>query len=88
MTETRDFNGLHLLAAFTVGAMAGAVVAYLTAPRSGKETREAIQDWAKDARDKASRLPQAVRHAVERSTQAGKDAFAESYRGDSARSEG
>jgi gas vesicle protein len=57
----------------------------LTAPRSGKETREALQDWARDARDKASRIPQAVREAVERGKQAGKEAFVESYKGDSAR---
>ena len=84
MIETR-FNGLHLLAALSAGALAGAVVTYLSAPRSGKETREAIQHWANDARDKASRIPQAVRHAVERGTQAGKEAFADSYRGDGAR---
>jgi len=87
MTETRSFSGLQLIAAFTAGAVAGAAVAFLTAPRSGKETRAALQDWAKDARDKASRLPQAVRGAVERGTQAGKEAFVESFRGNSARTE-
>ena len=84
MTETRGFNGLHLFAAMTAGAVVGAAVAYLTAPRSGKETREALQDWAKTTRDKASRLPQAVQHAVARGTQAGKEAFAYSYRGNGA----
>jgi gas vesicle protein len=85
MVETRRFNGLQLFVAFTAGAVAGAAVAYLTAPRSGKETREALQDWARDARDKASRIPRAVREAVERGKQAGKEAFVESYKGDSAR---
>jgi gas vesicle protein len=88
MTDTRGINGLHLLAAFTAGAVTGAAVAYLTAPRSGRQTREALQDWAKDTRDKASRIPQAVREAVERGKQAGKDAFVESYRGDGGRSDG
>jgi|WetSurMetagenome_2_1015567.scaffolds.fasta_scaffold688914_1 gas vesicle protein len=88
MAATRDFNALHLFAAFTAGAVAGAAVAYLTAPRSGKETREAIQNWARDARDKAARLPQAVRLAVERGKQAGQEAFADSYRNDGARSNG
>jgi gas vesicle protein len=83
MTETRGFNGLQLLIAFAAGAATGAAVAYITAPRSGKETREALQVWAKDARSKASRIPQAVREAVERGANAGKEAFAHSYRGDS-----
>jgi gas vesicle protein len=83
MTETRGFNGLQLLIAFATGAAAGAAVAYMTAPRTGKEARAAMQGWAKDARTKASRIPQAVREAVERGTQAGKEAFAQSYRSDS-----
>jgi gas vesicle protein len=82
MTETRNLNGMQLLIAFTTGAVAGATVAYLTAPRSGKETRAALQHWAQDARNRASRLPHAVREAVGRGSQAGKEAFSESYRGD------
>ena len=87
MTETRSFNGLQLLLAFATGAAAGAAVAFITAPRSGKETREALQVWARDARDKASRIPHAVREAVDRGTHAGKEAFSQSYRGDSAPSD-
>ena len=79
MTETRS-HGIRYLAAFAVGAAAGCAVAYLTAPRTGRETREALQLWAKDIRDKASRLPQATRSAVERGSRAGKEAFVESYR--------
>jgi gas vesicle protein len=88
MTETRNINGVQLLVAFTTGAVAGAAVAYLTAPRSGKETRDALQRWANEARGNASRLPHAVREAVDRGTHAAKDAFAESYRGDGARNDG
>jgi gas vesicle protein len=88
MTESQSSNGLQLLVAFAAGAAAGAAVAYITAPRSGKETRDALQVWANDARSKASRLPQAVKEAVERGTQAGKEAFSHSYRGDSAPSDG
>jgi gas vesicle protein len=83
MTETRGFNGLQILIAFVTGAAAGAAVAYMTAPRTGKDTRAALQGWAKDARNKASRIPQAVRDAVDRGTQAGKEAFAQSYSSDS-----
>ena len=88
MTDTRGFSGSHLLIAFATGAAAGAVVALVTAPRSGKETREALQSWADDVRGKAGRLPSAMGAAVERATKAGKDAFAESYRGNSPHSDG
>jgi gas vesicle protein len=88
MIETRSFSGTQLFVAFATGAAAGAAVAYLTAPRSGKETRDALQVWARDARNKASRIPHAVREAVERGSHTGKEAFSESYRGDGARSAG
>ena len=61
MTGTRSFSGTQLLIAFVAGSAAGAAIAYLTAPRSGKETREALQAWARDVRDKAGRIPHAVR---------------------------
>ena len=86
MTGTRGFTGTQVFIALLTGAAAGAAVAFMTAPRSGKETREALQGWARDARTKAGRLPHAVSKAVERATQAGKEAFAESYNGDSTRS--
>jgi gas vesicle protein len=87
MAETRSTSGLQLLIAFATGAVAGAAVAYLTAPRSGKETREALQAWAGEARTSAARLPRAVRSAVDRGTHAAKEAFAESYREDASRSD-
>jgi len=72
----------QILIAFATGAAAGAAVAYLTAPRTGKEMRASLQTWARDARDKAAVIPTAIRHAVERGTKAGKEAFTESYRGE------
>ena len=81
MMNTQSFSAKQLFIAFATGAAAGAVVAYLTAPRSGKETRAALQTWARDARDKAVVIPRAVRNAVDRGTKAGKEAFLESYGG-------
>jgi gas vesicle protein len=66
-------SGKQLLIAFATGAAAGAAVAYLTTPRTGKEMRATLQTWARDARDKAATIPHALR--------AGKEAFADSYRG-------
>jgi gas vesicle protein len=55
----------HLLLALLGGAAAGAAVVYLTAPRSGAESRRRIQSLADDAQDTAVRLPAALRKATE-----------------------
>jgi gas vesicle protein len=68
----------HLLLAMLGGAAVGAVAAYLTAPRSGLETRRRIQIVADDARGTAERVPLAVRKA----TEAARDAFNETLRSD------
>ena len=81
MTATVGFSGKQLLIALAAGAAAGAAVAYLTAPRTGKETRAAVQNWARDVRGKAVAIPHALRSAVEQGAKAGQEAFADTYRG-------
>ena len=66
----------HLLLALVSGAAAGAAAAYLTAPRSGLETRRRLQAVADDARGTVERVPVALRRA----TEAARDAFNESLR--------
>ena len=51
--DERSGNAGTMLLAFVVGALAGAVVALLYAPASGRETREFIGEKAKDAARKA-----------------------------------
>ncbi len=80
MSENGRYSGAHLLIAFLAGAAAGAVVALLTAPRSGRETREKVQTWTEDLRAKALTVPDATREAWGRATQAAKDTFAEALR--------
>lgn len=63
----------HLLVALVSGAAAGAAVAYLTAPRSGTESRRRLQATADNARENLSRLP----IAVQRATEAAREAFNE-----------
>lgn len=76
MKQERDgFGGVHILVAFIAGAAAGAVVALLTAPQSGKETREKVRDWAEDVKTKASEIPGAVQEAYGRAADAAKRAF-------------
>ena len=66
----------HFLIALLGGAAAGATVAYLTAPRSGVDSRRRIHEAADDARETATRLPVALRRA----TEAARDAFTETLR--------
>lgn len=68
----------HLFLAMVGGAAAGAAAAYLTAPRAGIETRRRIQAVADDARGTVDRVPLALRKA----TEAARDAFNETLRGD------
>ena len=51
--------------AFIVGALAGAVVGLLLAPKSGRETREDLKEMGRGLGDKASRTGEAARHTAE-----------------------
>lgn len=59
----RDRPASHLMLAFLSGAAAGAGVALLTAPRSGRETREALRSSYEGSRRRVERLPVALRSA-------------------------
>lgn len=77
MSDTN--NGSAILLAFLAGAATGAAVALLTAPKSGRETRETLHSWAEEARAKAGRFPHAMGAAYHRAAAAAKDAFIEAY---------
>jgi gas vesicle protein len=53
-----------VLLAFLLGAVAGASVALLYAPATGKETREYLGERAREGRDKASDLAQKSREVL------------------------
>lgn len=53
MNNNKETNNLAMLAAFVLGGLVGASIALLTAPRSGKETREEIGRWVGETTDKA-----------------------------------
>ena len=59
--EGAGFGGILL--AFLTGALAGSVAAMLLAPRSGPETRRKIAELAETGKEKANRVPVAVREA-------------------------
>jgi len=74
-----------ILSAFVLGATAGAAIALLTAPRSGRETRAQLKDVALDIKQKMERSPDAIRAAGARIMKAGQGAY-EQARGEIVRS--
>jgi gas vesicle protein len=63
------------LSAFVLGAAAGAAVALLVAPRSGRETRAQLKDVALDLRQTMERAPAAIQRAGARAMKAGQAAY-------------
>jgi gas vesicle protein len=56
MSENSDRNVSGYLAALAIGALAGAGIALLLAPRSGKETRDALAGKARELKDRAEQV--------------------------------
>ncbi len=65
MSENRSVSGGSLVIAFLAGAAAGAVVALLAAPKSGREMRDSVAGWARRSRagDAVTRAVRAMRDA-------------------------
>jgi gas vesicle protein len=72
-SDRNGFNAGHVLLAIMGGAIAGAGVAYLTAPATGQETRYRMRLMAQDTNETVKHLPDAVR----RPSEAARDAFVE-----------
>lgn len=81
MAHDEGAGGGSLIAAFLIGAVAGAAVALLLAPASGEEMRRIIADKAREGRERANeaarhgrefvdRQRETVTHAVERGREA------------------
>jgi gas vesicle protein len=69
-TMTGGFGSF--LGVFLLGAAAGAAVALLTAPRSGRETRAQLKDTARDLMERA---PGALRNAADRAMKVGQAVY-------------
>jgi gas vesicle protein len=67
MSDDRGPSGTTLVLAFVAGAVAGAVVALLATPKTGREMREAIGEWTRDGKagEAASRAAKAARRAFD-----------------------
>jgi len=63
--ETRSGTGaLGVAAGFLGGALVGAVLALLLAPRSGRETRERMREQAKRSRDALEHIGTVAKRAA------------------------
>lgn len=60
MSDSRN-EGVPILMAFMAGAVLGVGLGLLVAPRSGKETRDQLADFARRAREKAEGLATTLR---------------------------
>ena len=74
-TESRARGFGFYLGAFVLGATAGAAIALLTAPRSGRETRERLKSAALDLEKLAENAPGAIQRAGTKAVKAGRAAF-------------
>jgi gas vesicle protein len=76
MTSEDRANGVGwYLGAFVLGAAAGATIALLTAPGSGRETRERMKSAALNLKRAVERAPGAAQRAGVRAVKAGQAAF-------------
>jgi gas vesicle protein len=66
MAEDRGNGATGVVVAFTLGALAGAVVALLFAPAKGDETREFLGDKVREGRDKVAEAATKTREYVHR----------------------
>ncbi len=69
MARQEDSGG-SVIAAFVLGALAGAAVALLYAPAAGDETRRRMAERAREGREKAMRAAERGRAAFEKARQA------------------
>jgi gas vesicle protein len=79
MSDAHRTSTTGLVLAFLAGAVSGAVVALLTAPRSGRQTRSRLNDIARDAAGRAVRVPPALNGAYVKAAEAARRAFAQAF---------
>lgn len=74
-SENQNISIGSFLTAFVLGATAGATIALLTAPRSGRETRAQLKDVALDLKQTLERAPATIQRAGARAMKAGQAAY-------------
>ncbi|RJQ16120.1 MAG: YtxH domain-containing protein [Nitrospiraceae bacterium] len=72
MNDDRGFSAGSVLLAFVLGGIVGAGVALLTAPQSGRETREKLKELADETRKKASEYAGQAKDTFSHAIESGK----------------
>jgi len=67
MARDEETGAGMVLLAFLVGAVAGAAVALLYAPATGRETRDLITEKSREGREKAASLAEKGRQVINES---------------------
>ena len=73
MSEEKGYTTGTVLLAFVVGGIVGAGVALLTAPQSGRETRQKIRDLADEAKEKIKSAADDAKERIQESYRHGRD---------------
>lgn len=60
MENSGKYGASHIVLAVLGGAVAGATVALLFAPKTGKETRQQLGGYVNTTKEKVSRVPEAL----------------------------
>ena len=76
--DERGFSATQMLVGFLAGAAAGAVAAYLTAPRPGREIREQLSRAAHNRQSDLKSFPVAVKEAYTAGSEAARQAYTDS----------
>ncbi len=77
MSEDRGYSGSAVALGFLLGGALGACLALLTAPDSGRRTRERLRDLAADFRDRTIDLSEDLRDKAEEVIERGRETLEE-----------
>jgi gas vesicle protein len=80
MENEKSFYGVCCLVLFLIGAMVGGGIALLTAPKSGKRTREQLKGMARDAKEKAEDYYDDMKDKAAEATEKVQDYYQEARR--------
>lgn len=73
MSRDNDCNSGAVMLSFLAGTMVGAAVALLTAPRTGRETRELLADYGSELKTRAENLPENIKEYRETALDRGRE---------------
>ena len=82
MAQQQDVGGGTIVLAFALGAVAGAALALLFAPATGRETREMVNRRAREASDRAREAARQGREEFNRQRENFNSAFNRARQGD------